>query len=212
MTRDLLAVAFVDVRHGWVATARDKVLATSDGGRSWHLQALQARPSYATTVAQPTNPLLPQSLAFAAPNRGWVLAAQKGVGGVTETLFRTGDGGRIWQQGPDLAGSPAFIFFLNPHRGWMSVAGGVEATLDGGIHWALYPTPLQAGNGALAFADPEHGWDVGAQGGIAMTTNGGRTWTAHDMGSYTFLNAVAAVSSQRAIAVGDDGTILQLGH
>ena len=82
--------------------------------------------------------------------------------------------------------------------------GAILATSDG-VHWKAERSGTHRLLGAIAFADPQHGWAVGERGTILATTDGGLSWQAqHEDVSSGTLSGVAAVDSQHAWAVGQD--------
>lgn len=75
---------FADAQHGWVATG-EELLATSDGGQSWHAVVPHSRAPAPQDVRQ---------LDFVSPTTGWAVASQSG--GIQ--LWETQDGGRDWSE------------------------------------------------------------------------------------------------------------------
>lgn len=80
--QSLQRVSFIDTLHGWAigydANFNSSLVATTDGGASWHLQ----------TTAPPNV----GEVSFASPSVGWATAPQG--------IFATTDGGATWTQKP----------------------------------------------------------------------------------------------------------------
>lgn len=169
------AVAFVGARHGWAAG--DVILATTDGGRTWHAQA------------DPVGPI--SMLHFVNARDGWALAQDRIV--ATGVLLRTVDGGRHWRtaQEPRIAGQQhtlTRVHFVSPTLGAGVAAPGPTAsyggpgsrgravvTWDGGESWYALRVPTDVSS--LCMANRATAWAVGAGTGVLWhTTDGGRSW------------------------------------
>jgi photosystem II stability/assembly factor-like uncharacterized protein len=64
----------------------------------------------------------------------------------------------------------------------VGIGGAIEHSTDGGLTWVAAPSGSDADLWSVSFADPQHGWVVGADattGGSVLlaTTNGGAAWT-----------------------------------
>ena len=165
-------LAFADATHGWLGGA-GVILATADGGRTWHRQWTGAG----------------SVLEIAALDRrhAWVVAAQVATDGPLSApeLLRTTDGGVRWTA-TKLVRAVAALDFVSPSVGWaieISTTGGtvdfgggpqgrLMHTTDGGRTWT------DAGAGittATCFLDARRGWATGGPT-IRQTVDGGRTW------------------------------------
>ena len=170
-------LAFADPLHGWIAGSSPDgggfLLATDDGGASWH-------PAYPSALPSPA-----VGVSFVSPTTGFGL----GVLGNGRLVLRTDDAGATWQPVGRLPASPEgfsqdhVVWFVDANRGWVVAQSGLLATSDGGRTWSRVPGALPANahlNGAgVAFVDPEHGCAGGLQSAVA-TTDGGRTWQPAD--------------------------------
>jgi photosystem II stability/assembly factor-like uncharacterized protein len=164
------AVQFVSASQGWVAGA-GRVLATSDGGRTWSTQ-------YAGSAKL-------DQLDFTDARHGWAVG--------TNALLRTTDGGATWTQlsEPGCTTPIESVHFVSPDLGyavargaevWMS--GGVPAavsggelltTTDGGSQWTpVAGAPAQAQT--VCFSSADNGF-LGTPGKVWHSTDGGRTWS-----------------------------------
>ena len=168
----IAAVAFADARDGLVVGSgqcgSDDVLATSDGGRSWH------------KVGQ--TGVLPISLAFDGP-----LAVAAGC--PDNEISASYDQGRTWYDLP--LGSELSTSVVS-----VSVAGDSVAVLcyvipsgreymlfsaNGGRQWARlsFSGPdAKTVPGALVLTSPRSVWAYGPPGILWHSTNAGRTWSA----------------------------------
>ncbi|MBI2826241.1 MAG: hypothetical protein HYX69_16290 [Planctomycetia bacterium] len=116
----------------------------------------------------------PRAMRITSASDGWMV----GDGGLVLT---TRDGGRSWRppQTPLVADDFDFrAVAARGRRSWIAGSPGsrVFASPDGGETWESFPTGQSLPLNALAFADDEHGWAVGALGTILATVDGGRTW------------------------------------
>jgi len=147
-----------------------RILATSDGGRTW--------------TAQYTGQAKLYQVDFTDVTHGWAVGPN--------ALLRTTDGGRTWTQLSEPACSTVdSVHFVNSDLGyavaggaqvWMS--GGVPAavsggrlltTSDGGSHWtSVSGAPAQAQT--ACFSNLADGF-VGVPGKVWHTTDGGKTWS-----------------------------------
>ena len=162
------AVEFVSASRGWAAGA-GRVLATTDGGRTWTRQ-------YSGTAAL-------DQVDFVDAQHGWAAG--------TNSLLRTTDGGTTWTAASDPCGAIRSVHFVTPDVGY-AVAGGSQvridggvpapvaggellATTDGGQTWAaLTAAPAQAQT--ACFTSPSSGF-LGTPGKIWRTSDGGTTWS-----------------------------------
>ena len=168
----IVAVAFANARDGLVVGSgqcgSDEVLATSDGGRSWHKVGETG--------------VLPISFAFDGP-----LAVAAGCPG--NEISASYDQGRTWYDLPlgnelstsivsvSVAGdSVAVLCYLIPSgREYMLFSA------NGGRQWARlsFSGPgAKTVPGALVLTSPRSVWDYGPPGILWHSTNAGRTWSA----------------------------------
>ena len=195
---ELQSVFFVDDRLGWAVGENGTILATSDGGVSWAVQASGSK-------------AILQSVQFTTDGRrGWAV-------GDSGTILATSNGGSSWSV--QKSGSEAALygvrFASDGRRGWVvGDSGTLLTTGDGGGSWVgswvgqAIPNRQQV-FGLWFTGDGQRGWAVGAQGTLLATSNGGKTWAAQSGGGeIDFVAVTFADDGQRGWAVGDGGTIL----
>jgi photosystem II stability/assembly factor-like uncharacterized protein len=188
---------FVDHLHGW-ALARDstgtstvsKVLATADGGTTWHLQ-LAGEPIAAISV-----PDIDTAFAFALDG-GYCTASNcskyglfRVQGGVLSAVHATTTDG--WWVTPGCGGLLGDPFFIDSEHGWMPIlrgVGGVSgfnypgllATRDGGRSWTCIDNLPREDLVDVWFADSTHGWVTSKSDPFGMrvwrTDDGGHSWS-----------------------------------
>jgi len=164
----LAAVQFVSARQGWVAGA-GRVLATSDGGRTW--------------TTQYAGPAGLYQVDFIDAAHGWAVGASG--------LLRTANGGATWTALAEACASIRSVHFVTPSLGY-AVAGGSQVWISGGV-------PAAAGGGELltttdggrtwkrvagapaqaqtaCFSSPASGF-VGTPGKVWHTADGGKNWS-----------------------------------
>jgi photosystem II stability/assembly factor-like uncharacterized protein len=188
----LMGIQFFDEKHGWGVTSQ-YVLRTEDGGTTWY----NVTPPGITDFGySPTHYFLDRS-------HGWVVLPNQSDPSAPGQLFRTSDGGAIWQESAFPAGTGGSFSFVDPNTGFFLAAldagagsewVAVESTEDGGATWKTVfthtpgaeqkPGDLPAGGmkSGISFRDATHGW---VTGNIPMdnyiylyySTDGGTTWT-----------------------------------
>ncbi len=199
----LSSLHMINATTGWAlgmdySTGLNRILRTTDGGTSWQDVTPLQQGRLSTSVTQKTsyagNPY------FLNACVAWVALAQPG--NAPALLFRTGDGGKTWQQselpGSDIRG----INFIDARTGWLTVdvlKNGKFAeedfyhSVDGGQSWTKIAISSPATSdqpGALPFANADNnpifinattGWITGASSvslnpRLYITRDGGRTW------------------------------------
>ncbi|MFY9573952.1 MAG: hypothetical protein WAV20_21350, partial [Blastocatellia bacterium] len=183
-------VFFVDADNGWVGGATpppgeeegiggpSAILATNDGGRTWH--------------SQYNFPISLYRVFFTDKTTGWV-SGSKG------RIYNTTDGGRTWDSqrteieasdgpiDPSSEGSKQFairgIHFIDREHGFAAATGAEEAagrmlvTINGGAAWRRQWIVNGAGVRDVFFLSPNEGWVLTDQGPyINHTIDGGRSW------------------------------------
>lgn len=179
----LASVQFVSAERGWAAGA-GRILATSDGGRTWQRQY--------------DGPAQLYEADFVDAAHGW--AAGPG------SLLGTADGGATWTPLSDPCGAIDSVHFVTPEVGY-AVAGGSQVRIDGGVPaavdggdllmttdggraWHTVPgAPAQVES--VCFATTADGF-LGTAGKIWRSTDGGRQWAV----SFTEPAKSAALPSQ----------------
>jgi len=85
---------------------------------------------------------------------------------------------------------------------------GIFLSSDGGENWKRVDRNLNEWLYAIAFADSQRGYIVGARGLIMRTDDGGATWKDLESGVVANLFGVATANRNEALAVGDQGKII----
>ncbi len=142
-----------------------------------------------------------------------LLTQQVGWAATRSHLFWTSAGGEHWKEITPKVSSDnriiAAVFFLDPSKGWVLLAGSdnnehtrldLAATEDAGSTWKIYPvktsglTPPEAslsGDASMYFLDADRGWiNLGVASGSAFhpgamlaTQDGGKAWNWVPRGS-----------------------------
>jgi photosystem II stability/assembly factor-like uncharacterized protein len=148
-----------------------RVLATSDGGRTW--------------ANQYTGPAKLDQVDFTDARHGWAVG--------TNTLLRTTNGGATWTQlsEPGCGKPIESVHFVTQNLGY-AVGGGAQVwtsagvpaavgggelltTTDGGGQWTpVAGAPAQAQT--VCFSSPDNGF-LGTPGKVWHSTDGGKTWS-----------------------------------
>jgi photosystem II stability/assembly factor-like uncharacterized protein len=207
---------YPDGRHGLAMSdpvgGRFRILATDDGGRSWHVLPTRGMP-----------PAVEGEFGFAASGTCLVISGHTAwiaSGGTASRVFRSRDGGRTWSvtDAPIPAAPSGGVFslaFRNPWEGVM-VGGDFSApdvgtrasgfTRDGGRSWTAggdlsgYRSGVDwvYGERATLIAVGPNGSDV--------TYDGGRSWSRFSDADYDAVDCVPGT----CFASGPDGVAARL--
>jgi photosystem II stability/assembly factor-like uncharacterized protein len=192
------SVDMVSTDVGWAISntpSGGSVLRTADGGGHWR----NVSPPGVASASGATGYFLNPDDAWAAIwTQGQANSGQRG----TETIWRTTDGGRTWQQSTPIEGNHSGqLYFVDRLNGWLLQSGDVGAgqdpvtiyrTTDGGATWTQSSVSGAGGNtlpvsctkSGIVFMDsgtsPSNGWVTGdCAGGTPFfyaTTDGGASW------------------------------------
>lgn len=82
------------------------------------------------------------------------------------------------------------VYFFDQNNGWISGAGPILHTTDGGATWTTQNTPPLSGfYVSIYFTDAMNGWACGNEARIIHTTDGGNTWVTQP-NPYTYPNPI----------------------
>src|SRR5581483_9397450 len=140
------ALAFPTASAGFAAGGGG-ILATTDGGRSWHLETPSPAAALSVVDSRP----------------GWAISGR--------ALLRTRDG-RTWAR----IGRPALarIDFVDRRHGFaLDRAGRLRRSAEAGRNWRVVRAPARLQ--ALCFVSPRTGW-VARGGSVWRTVNAGASW------------------------------------
>ena len=166
------------------ASKHASLLATADGGRSWHMQPLGVGPEVTCSFG-----CLDPGPTFVDDHNGFI---DTGAYGGSGRLLATTDAGQTWSVRPK---PPAYSGWLDAKTGWgwrQSRATGVSGatpspnpvllyvTHDGGFSWAQVANDLSGQIRSLYFVDQRDSFAVieiapGSQE-LARTVDGGTHW------------------------------------
>ncbi len=205
-TSDLVAVYFTSAERGFVAGDKGYLAQTTDGGRTWARQLLNADEDI-------------NEIYFRNDKNGYVVAGKK--------MFLTNDGGRSWREikiyDPKSfrTAAPEFLSvrFADKKRGLIVgsllnkndevIDSLVMRTDDGGETWWRVMVPSKLELFHLVFAGSSRGWIVGDKGLILTTRDGGLSWQKQTSGVDKTLYNVDFRDSEEGYVVGGKGTILR---
>jgi photosystem II stability/assembly factor-like uncharacterized protein len=82
------------------------------------------------------------------------------------------------------------VYFIDQNNGWISGAGPILHTTDGGQTWSPQTTPPLSGYYVdVYFTDTMNGWACGNEARIIQTSDGGNNWVEQPT-SYTYPNPI----------------------
>jgi photosystem II stability/assembly factor-like uncharacterized protein len=213
-------LTFLDRRHGLALSdpvgGKFRIIATSDGGRSWRVRPTTGMPDALTG-----------EFAFAASGTCLVSAGGRAWfatgGGATARVFTSGNGGLSWSvtDSPVPSGPTAGIYSLafQDRRHGFAVGGdfstptvapdGSAVTRDGGRTWTTSKVVPGAYRSGAAWLRGSTAITVGPTGSD-LSYDGGRTWKLFDTGSFDAVECVAG----GCWASGEQGRVATLhwGH
>jgi len=146
---NLYAMSYGDADHLWVVGEFGTIMASDDGGRTFHQQHAPVE----TTLS---------SVYFPDPQHGWAV-------GIDATILRTTDGGSTWTpQATPIAQRSFYDVVVRGRQGWIvGNAGTILKSSDAGETWFVEPLPIQlAANWirSVTLTPAGHGLAVGAEG------------------------------------------------
>jgi photosystem II stability/assembly factor-like uncharacterized protein len=213
--RTVTALDFVDGSHGWATLDDGAIVATSNGGADWVLQAegsFEFRDNNWSYV----------SLSMADATHGCAVGSWVGFIGVSYPRIVYTVNGTDWKEAeiPDLPNRTLdAVHMVDAEHGWAvgSTAPSdqtplVLVTHDGGATWTRQATSLPPTGISLHgvwFVDRQHGWVVGDSGTILVTVDGGATWWTQLSPTTEKLLAVRFAGPATGWAVGEKGTVLE---
>jgi len=182
---------FVDSEHGWGAGESGALIASVDGGRSWHWQLT------------PLNEEL-SLVRFSDPDHGWAFA------GCTHRVVETQDGGRTWEVVGEIPLGQPLRFFERPvERFWVTSSGtlvaggelrGSALSEDGGRTWrvlSMRPVTDVGRSGTLWSRDVLEGlWvsrDAGRSVSLALECRSACSIASVDLADDSRLTVITAV-------------------
>src|SRR5438270_827894 len=180
------------------------IVATTNGGQSWTLQAL---PAGVVTL---------QGVSFVNGTTGWAVGIGGGVdclstGTCSEAVIATTNGGASWHSQAVLGsglGGLTDVDFISSTQGW-AIGGRLLSTLDGGATWREGTLPNGASVRGIRFTSLKTGWLFGgasffpAPANIFKTIDAGATWQMEQIPlERTSVRDVALAGSVNGIAAG----------
>jgi len=207
----LHAVYFLDHDRGWAVGSRGTLLATNDGGNSWH------------ALPQPTEDAI-RDLYFSNAREGWLLC-ERNIYDLRSNdeqrayLMKTTDGGEHWKRlglrGVNVDARLMRTLFSDAGRAWAFGEGGsIYTTHDSGASWIKLQSPTRYLLLGGVFVDENSGWLVGAGATVLQTSDGGETWHAGRIPAAANLrfNAASFVDTRHGWAVGSGGAIYRTSN
>ncbi len=135
---------------------------------------------------------------FISADRGWIITST--------TVYRTSDGGNVWEfLGSDNTGLKS-VMFVDIAHGWIvGSSGNIQYTSSGGAVWVPQTSNTTVQLYDIHFIDLQNGWAVGSSGVILKTIDGGSNWTAGTSGTTEYLYSVYFVDANTGWVTGEWG-------
>ncbi len=168
---------------------------TTDGGVTWNNGSIFGTIPIASTDFQFVNDTTVIAVGWYPPKS--LLSIDKGLHWTELGFFLPLGSGHIWSD-----------CFINPITGFATGDHRILKSLDGGINWTKIDSTLGFDIYCLRKIDADNLYGVGYGGGIAKTSDGGNSWSIDNSGTANNLNKIIFINSHKAIAIGDNGTIL----
>jgi photosystem II stability/assembly factor-like uncharacterized protein len=197
-------MTFFDSRRGLALSdpvnGRFRIIATNDGGSSWHVVAADMPVALAGEFAFAASG---QCLVTDHGRRAWF-----GTGGAAQArVFRSDDGGQSWHVSvtPIHSGPSAGIFALafRGQQHGLAVGGdfttptlapdSLALTSNGGTSWQLAADAPDEYRSGAAWVTGRDAVAVGPSGSDA-SLDGGQTWTRFDNGSFDTVDCASSVA------------------
>src|SRR5437867_3627902 len=146
---NLYGMSWADPDHLWVVGEFGTIMASADGGRTFHQQHAPVE----STLS---------GVHFVDAQRGWAV-------GIDATILHTEDGGTTWSaRTPPIMQRSFYDVVVRGQRGWIvGSSGTMLKTADAGATWSVEPVPIQlAANWlrSVALTSEGRGLAVGAEG------------------------------------------------
>jgi photosystem II stability/assembly factor-like uncharacterized protein len=122
---NLYGISYGDDDHVWIVGEFGVILASDDGGLTWHQQKA---PIESTLFG----------VHFTDPQHGWAV-------GIDAVIIHTEDGGQTWQiEAPPIRQRSFYDVFVRDGQGWIvGDTGTVLRSTDGGATWKVHELPIQ---------------------------------------------------------------------
>ncbi len=160
ITRDLVAIYFVNTNTGWIGGSGQIILKTTNSGINWINQRGGSLPGGITDIQ------------FVDEFFG--VASTAVIGAADGQILVTGNGGITWNvmiSGPDYDFTS--VYFTDVYTGWFLSNNVIGKTTNTGGEWELTTSGIPGSNASIFFINNNTGWVVGSYGNILKTTTGG---------------------------------------
>jgi len=146
---NLYSLSFPDPDHGWVVGEFGTIMASTDGGQTWHQQH---GPVESTLFG----------VHFTDVTHGWAV-------GIDSIIVVTDDGGASWRVQPSpVAQRSLYDVYVRGNQGWIvGSQGTIIKSADAGATWVVEPLPIDLAANWLRsvfVTTAGHGLAVGAEG------------------------------------------------
>jgi photosystem II stability/assembly factor-like uncharacterized protein len=133
-------------------------------------------------------------------------------------LYRTDDGGKIWQKAGEVPeNSYQDLFFFDAKHGWIVgryLKKSIAYTTDGGATWTGITQEVSETTNKIRFASPTTGWAFGKNGSFVLaSSDGGKTWKQQPTGLPDYRPPVdISVLSERQVFINTTEAVLSTSN
>jgi photosystem II stability/assembly factor-like uncharacterized protein len=154
-----------------------------------------------------------EGVTFIDASTGWIVGWFPGGAYQPGLVYRTTNGGQVWQEvlrrdGSRLGG----VDFIDSQKGWVvGDSATMVRTANGGDSWTVVPNlPVDSTVSfrQVAFADRNTGWAAGTDGYILRTLDSGDSWQITPTPTDFDLTEICALNNQQVWVAGNHGVLL----
>lgn len=219
----LVALRFVDDKHGWAVGHMGLVLHTEDAGKTWSKQldgikAAQLALESAQKSGDEKKIAQAQALVADGPDKPFFdlcfLNDKTGfIVGAYNLAFRTDDGGKTWQDWSAHIDNPkGFHLYAMSKAGSSFYIVGEQGLVlrsdDGGQSFKPQPSPYKGTWFGLTSLSNDGLLLYGLRGNAFLSRDQGKTWKQIDTGMPVSISAAIELNDKRLVLVNQAGQVL----
>lgn len=209
-------LSFVSLDTGWVVGGgfiqtkkRGVILKTTNGGQAWVTQ-------YETDTSDYYFEEVFTAIEFIDGTNGWVFGGDFFDNFSSTFVYRTIDGGLLWNIVGEVYRPVFEIDIAEPDTIWSGGYSGVGISTNGGVDWTIVnDDPDIISNKDVELLNGHTGWYIGstATGSkILQTEDSAVSWTEILTNQVPYLKSIYALSTDLIWVVGDSGIVMHYSN